>query len=85
MALRAKNKGRVFHKSIAMFWVFAVNFGLAMCFSAAAIYFVEGGEWDEEEMNYMRLKGKGYGTYTATSYIYMSYMEIVYTIYIEGI
>lgn len=46
--------GRVFHKSIAMFWVFAVNFGLAMCFSAATIYFVEGGEWDPDEMNWMR-------------------------------
>ena len=46
----------MFHKSIAMFWVFAVNFGLAMCFSAAAIYFVEGGEWDEDEMNYMSLR-----------------------------
>ncbi len=46
--------GRVFHKSIAMFWVFAVNFSLAMCFSAATIYFVEGGEWDPDEMNWMR-------------------------------
>ena len=39
----------------AMFWVFAVNFGLAMCFSAATIYFVEGGEWDADEQNYMRV------------------------------
>lgn len=46
--------GRVFHKSMAMFWVFAVNFSLAMCFSAATIYFVEGGEWDPDEMTWMR-------------------------------
>jgi len=51
--------GRVFHKSIAMFWVFAVNFSLAMCFSAATIYFVEGGEWDPEEMNWMRMGHDG--------------------------
>ncbi|CAE7033610.1 Kcnb2 [Symbiodinium natans] len=46
--------GRVFHKSIAMFWVFAVNLSLAMCFSAATIYFVEGGEWDDDEKTYLR-------------------------------
>ena len=46
--------GRVFHKSIAMFWVFAVNLSLALCFSAATIYFVEGGEWDEDAQTYIR-------------------------------
>lgn len=51
--------GRVFHKSIAMFWVFAVNFSLAMCFSAATIYFVEGGEWDPDEMNWIRIGHDG--------------------------
>lgn len=46
-------------KSIAMFWVFAVNFSLAMCFSAATIYFVEGGEWDPDEMNWIRIGHDG--------------------------
>ena len=51
--------GRVFHKSIAMFWVFAVNFSLALCFSAATIYFVEGGEWDDQMKTYMRTGHNG--------------------------
>eukprot|EP00931_Biecheleriopsis_adriatica_P040217 TRINITY_DN23028_c0_g1_i2.p1 TRINITY_DN23028_c0_g1~~TRINITY_DN23028_c0_g1_i2.p1 ORF type:complete len:614 (-),score=66.94 TRINITY_DN23028_c0_g1_i2:472-2178(-) len=51
--------GRVLHRSMHMFWVFAVNMLLALCFSAAAIYFAEGGTWDSDARAFIRVSHDG--------------------------
>mmetsp|Transcript_66304 Transcript_66304/g.153998 ORF Transcript_66304/g.153998 Transcript_66304/m.153998 type:complete len:770 (-) Transcript_66304:150-2459(-) len=50
---------RVFRRSTKMFYVLGVYLILGICFSSAAMYYVESGSWDSESRSYMRVSHDG--------------------------
>jgi len=50
---------RVFQKSMNMFNVMSVYLVLGVCFSSAAMYYAEGGDWDPQRQDYFRVSHDG--------------------------
>jgi hypothetical protein len=50
---------RVFNKSLQVLFVLLIYLILAVCFSAAVIFFLEGGTWDPDVQEYVRSSHEG--------------------------